>query len=302
MPKTELPSLPLDSWRDTKTTLHLFCQIIGKVRLALNPKSNHWWHVPLYVSPRGLTTGSIPFADRSFEITLDFIDHHALLCSSDGQTLRVPFHDQSVASFYQAVLDGLGEIDVAVSILPKPFDAQRVGSDVPFCEDTEPASYDAAYVSRFHRILLFIEPVFREFRGRFVGKCSPVHFFWHSFDLAVTRFSGKAIEVSAEADPVTREAYSHEVISHGFWVGDDNLAEPAFYSYTHPEPDGLRDRSLRPDSAFWVEQNGGSMAILKYEDIRALDNPRSAILEFFQSSYQAGADLAGWPRHELESA
>lgn len=300
MPNIELPPLPLESWRDTKTTLHLFSQIIGKIRLGLGPRYNHWWHVPLYVCPRGLTTSNMPTDDGSIEIVLDLIDHEAVICRHDGETRRVPLRDQSVAGFYGATLDALRALGVDLSIISKPFDPQRVGSDTPFDKDTVHHHYDAEYVSRFHRILLFIEPVFREFRGRFVGKCSPVHFFWHSFDLAVTRFSGKAIDVSPDADPVTREAYSHEVISHGFWVGDDNLPEPAFYSYTHPEPASLGKTTLQPQSAFWFEQNGGSMAILKYEDIRRASDPRAAIGAFLQSSYEAGADLAGWPRTELE--
>jgi hypothetical protein len=294
------PELRLDAWEETKITLHLFAQIVGKVRARLSPKLNHWWHVPFYVSARGLTTCAIPCRDGNFEMEFDVVDHQLVLRTSSGRIDTVSLEGVSVAGFYEAVMDVLRGARIDARIVPKPFDPGRVGSDIPFAEDVTHASYDRDCVRRFWRALVGIESIFREFRGRFLGKCSPVHFFWHSFDLAVTRFSGRPAAVATDADPVTREAYSHEVISAGFWAGDQNMREPAFYTYVHPEPPGLAEQRLRPAAAWWQSQNGGSMALYRYDDFRHADDPRGALLAFLESAYEAGAALADWPRAELE--
>jgi hypothetical protein len=294
------PSLPFEDWKETKTTLHLFSQIVGKIRLTLTPKVNHWWHVPLYVSARGLTTRPIPYDHGIFEMELDFMDHDLVIETSRGETRRISLRDQSVASFYESVFRTLDKLGMGVEIAAEPFDSDRVQSTTPFPTDTTHKTYDADCANRFWHILTGVDAIFKEFRGRFVGKCSPVHFFWHSFDLAVTRFSGRRAPLQEGADPVTREAYSHEVISAGFWSGDANIPEPAFYSYVFPEPKGLAETVLRPGEAWWQEQNGSHMALLKYEDFRRHDRPRDALLDFLQSSYEAGAALAAWPRADLE--
>jgi hypothetical protein len=293
--QTTFPALPLEQWRDTKTTLHLFTQIVGKIRLGLHPKQNHWWHVPLYISSRGLTTRSIPHRGRNFELEFDFIKHHLAVRTSDGDNASVPLGGTSVAGFYRDVMQHLRDFGIEPIVVARPFDPDRVGSNIPFEQDTQHNSYDPQFVEKFWRILVSIEPVFNEFRGRYVGKCSPVHFFWHSFDLAVTRFSGRDVEVAPDADPVTREAYSHEVISAGFWPGDNNVPEPAFYAYTAPEPAGLAQQALAPGQAWWQDVGGSHMAMYRYDDFRSADDPTAALLEFLQSSYEAGAKLAGWP-------
>lgn len=298
--EVSFPPLPLAEWEHAKITLHLFAQIVGKIRLTLAPSVNHWWHVPLYVSARGLTTGAIPFLRTNVDMEFDFVAHQLVIRSSTGVRHTVPLPNRSVADFYRDVRSALADLDIEANILAKPFDPARVKSAEPFATDTEHRGYNGEYVSKFWRILVAIDPLFRAFRGRFAGKCSPVHFFWHSFDLAVTRFSGRRAPVQKGADPVTRSAYSHEVISAGFWVGDDNLPEPAFYSYAYPEPAGLGEQPLRPAAATWVPQGGGSMAVLRYDDFRRADDPGAALLDFLQSAYEAGATLADWPRGELE--
>lgn len=300
MTRSHYPELPYGEWKKAKTTLHLFAQIVGRVRLSLMPPLNHWWHVTLYVSSRGLTTSAIPWGDGSFEMEFDFIDHQLVIRTSEGQSRRVELEGVTVAEFYRRTMAYLHELDVNISILQQPFDPERVGSTIRFGEDTRHAQYDPLYVHRFWQILIGINGVFTEFRGQFLGKCSPVHFFWHSFDLAVTRFSGRPAEVSPDADPVTREAYSHEVISAGFWPGDENLAEPTFYSYVHPEPEDLAKQPLLPSAAWWQEQNGAHMALYRYDDFRKAHDPREDLLAFLQSSYEAGANLADWSRSDLE--
>lgn len=300
MTAAAFPEIPYDAWEGTKTKLHLVAQIVGKVRLGLSPEMNHWWHAPLYVSARGLTTSAIPHDGMVIEAEIDFVDHVVNARTSDGAARVVPLAGVNVADFYSQFFDALHALGVEVKIVGRPFDPARVGSDVPFARDTVHSAYDADYAHRFWRALVGIEPIFREFRGRFVGKCSPVHFFWHSFDLAVTRFSGRNAPLAETADPVTRQAYSHEVISAGFWPGDGAFREPAFYAYVHPEPVGLEKETLRPDAAWWQPQNGTHMALLRYDDFRAAPDPRVALLEFLQSSYEAGAKLAKWPREDLE--
>ena len=293
MTENLFPKIPLDSWRPTKNTLHLFLQIVGKIRLCTHPRVNHWWHVPLYVSPRGLTTRTIPADGGSFEIEFDFHDHELKMRTSDGRVEDFALYDGlSVADFYASVKANLAKLGIKPEIRAVPYEAP---STTPFAEDHANCSYDKEYVERFHKVLVAIDDIFEEFRGRFIGKSTPVHLFWHSFDLALTRFSGKLAPPMPEANMVTREAYSHEVISFGFWFGDDkenSVAAPAFYSYTAPNPDGLADQPLQPEAAFWTPDGG--MALLMYDDVCGLENARDAILNFLESAYQAGAKQAGW--------
>ncbi len=290
---TNFPEIPLDAWRPTKNTLHLYLQIVGKIRLRMHPRINHWWHVTFYVSPRGITTRTIPYEDGSFEIEFDLKDHELKIRTSDGRSEDFAFYDGlSVADFYASVFANLAKLGIKPEIWAVPYEAP---SATPFAEDHENKSYDKEYVERFHQILVAVDDIFEAFRGRFTGKSTPVHLFWHSFDLALTRFSGKAAPPMPEANMVAREAYSHEVISFGFWFGDDkpnSVAAPAFYSYTAPKPDGLENEPLRPDSAFWTPDGG--MALLMYDDVRNLENPRAALLEFLESAYQSGAKRAKW--------
>lgn len=292
-----LPPLPLYQWDQTKMSLHLRTQIVGKIRLALTPPMNHWWHAALYVTPRGLTTGPIPHAGGSFDLEFDFLDHQLVLRTSEGAISHVDLREQPVAGFYNALMQALHRHGIDAKILAKPYDIE---AKEPFDRDSDHAAYDVEFVERFHRALVWVDNVLKAFRGRFVGKCSPVHFFWHSFDLAVTRFSGKRAPQREGADPVTREAYSHEVISAGFWPGDERLGSPAFYAYAWPEPEGLHETPLRPGAALWQTQPTGSLALMKYDDIRTSDSPQELLLEFLQSTYDAAADLAGWDRAELE--
>ena len=296
MPNT-FPEMPLEAWRSTKDTLHLYCQIVGKIRLAMHPRLNHWWHVPLYVSPRGLTTRAIPYSGGNFEIEFDFRAHNLEIKTSGGAIEDFALYDGlTVANFYDSLFSNLAKLSIEPRVRPIPYEAP---STTPFPEDTEHKSYDKDYVERFHQILVGVDDVLQEFRGRFIGKSTPVHMFWHSFDLALTRFSGKAVPVRDEANRVEREAYSHEVISFGFWFGDDNVPAPAFYSYTAPEPPGLADEPLSPGSAKWQESNGSHMALLMYDDVRSSENPESVVLDFLESAYQAGAKRANWPILEL---
>ena len=290
--------MPLDAWRPTKNTLHLYLQIVGKIRLATHPRVNHWWHVPLYVSPRGLTTRTIPHAGGSFEIEFDLHDHELKIRMSDGRVEDFAIYDGlSVADFYASIFANLNKLGINAEIKAEPYEAP---STTPFADDHENKSYDKEYVERFHKILVATNEIFEEFRGRFCGKSTPVHLFWHSFDLALTRFSGRIAPNIDGANMVTREAYSHEVISFGFWFGDDkenSVAAPAFYSYTAPKPDGLENEPLHPEKAFWTPDGG--MALLMYDEIRTLENPREAVLEFLESTYRAGAKKAEWPLNEF---
>lgn len=289
--------MPLDEWRPTKNTLHLYCQIVGKIRLAMHPRLNHWWHVPLYVSTRGLTTRTIPYRDGNFEIELDFREHVVRIYTSGGRVEDFALYDGlSVADFYSSLFSNLAKLGIEPKIRPIPYEAP---STTPFADDTENKSYDKNYVERFHQILVTVDDILQEFRGRFLGKSTPVHMFWHSFDLALTRFSGKPATVRDGANRVEREAYSHEVISFGFWFGDDNVPAPAFYSYTAPEPEGLADEVLEPPPARWQESNGAHLALLMYDDVRRSDRPRDPVLQFLESAYQAGARRAGWNVDEL---
>lgn len=286
------PEIPLEAWRPTKNTLHLYLQIVGKIRLTMHPRINHWWHVPLYVSPRGLTTRTIPHEGGNFEIEFDFRDHELKIHTSDGRSEDFALYDGlTVADFYSSIFSNLSKLDIEPNIKAIPYEAP---STTPFAEDNENKSYDKEYVELFHKTLVAVDDVLEEFRGRFTGKSTPVHLFWHSFDLALTRFSGKRVTPREGAGMVEREAYSHEVISFGFWFGDDKVPAPAFYSYTAPEPVGLADEPLSPASASWQEANGSHMALMMYDDVRSANDPRATALDFLESAYQAGAKAASW--------
>jgi len=292
------PPLPIEQWEGTKNTLHLFFQIVGKIRLTLFPKMNHWWHVTLYLSPRGMTTRPIPYGDMLFEIEFDFIDHKLIIRTSNGQEKSFGLEGISVSDFYNKIFSSLHELGIDVNIKATPYDVPF--SDVPFESDREHSSYDKDYVNRYWRILVQVNSVFEEFRSRFIGKSTPVHLYWHHADLAVTRFSGKRAPDYEGGTAADREAYSHEVISFGFWAGDENVRAPAFYSYTYPEPEGLADEPLAPKQAFWNTEGVGSMAVLMYDDLRILDSPRQALLDYLESAYRAGTKRANWNINDFD--
>ena len=284
-----LPELHLADWRATKDTLHLYTQILGKIRLATTPPRNHWWNVPLYVDVRGLTTRRLHHSDTTFEVTLDFLDHALVIRTGDGRTRSFELGTGLPVAEFDALLHAsLADLGLDIAIKERPF---GVPMTTPFPKDHEHASWDRDAVGRFGRILDWNDSVFEEFSGWFNGKTSPVHLFWHSLDLAVTRFSGRPAKAS-DVDPVTQEAYSHEVISFGFWPGDDTLGEAAYYSYTAPEPDGLADQPLAVGT--WIEYRAGTLALVPYETVRTARDPRTTLLAFCQSAYEAGARLAGW--------
>lgn len=297
----KLPHLLYKGNEQKKMTLHLFLQVMGKVRLKLTPRKNHWWYVTEYVSTRGLTTGSIPynFGRDKFEITLNVIQHQLEVVTSRGEFNSFTLNSGlTVAEFYQRLMTILKEFNIPVSILDVPYD---LGLSKPFGEITEYSHYDEDYTQDLWRVLLWVDDVFKEFSGRFYGKTCPVHLYWHSMDLAVTRFSGReAPPMPKEARISDKDAYTHECISFGFWAGDDNMQEPAFYSYTYPAPDGLADEPLKPSSAAWVEANGSPMAILKYADLVDTAKPRAELLAFMESAYQAGAKRTQWDIDKLE--
>ncbi|MCD2195232.1 DUF5996 family protein [Actinomycetospora endophytica] len=297
---TELfPDLPYADWAPTRETLHRFAQIVGKIRLAASPRRNHWWNVPLHLSGRGLTTRPMSLdGTRIFSIELDLIDHRLDLGSDDGRRWSFPLRDRSVAAFYADLTAGLAALDLPVAIAdPRPFDLPD--HERPFALDTEHATYDPAAVTRYWHILGQVNLLLEQFAGGYSGKTSPVHHFWHTFDIAVTRFSERIIAPAPGTDPVTREAYSREVISSGFWFGDPSTPEPAFYSYTAPEPAGLADSPLSPPAARWVGQGGAHLAVLGYGAVRGSADPRATVLDFYESAYLAGAVRAGWSVGEL---
>ncbi|MFZ3213072.1 MAG: DUF5996 family protein [Terriglobales bacterium] len=289
------PALPLEEWKPTYHNLHMWMQIVGKVRMKLTPKTNHWWNVPLYVNARGLTTSPIPYRSNVFEIRFDLIDHKLLIDHSDGRRRMLALEPRTVADFYSEFMAMLRSLNIEVAIHPKPVE---VPDPVPFAEDRLYRAYDADAAHRFWRVLASCDSVFKQFCARFLGKSSPVHFFWGSFDLAVTRFSGRRAPERPGADPITREAYSHEVISAGWWPGGSGVDGPAFYSYTAPEPEGLATQRVRPESAFYHPTL--KEFILMYEDVRGASAPERTLLEFLQSTYEAGATLAHWDREALE--
>ncbi|OOC56489.1 MULTISPECIES: DUF5996 family protein [Nocardiopsis] len=289
------PDLPLHAWHDTKQTLHRFEQIVGKVRLHHSPRRNHWWNVPFHLTGSGITSRPMGLSDGNpvFTVDFDFVRHQLVVSSLDGGTVSFPLQGNSVASFYlrfQSALDSLG---VNGSIpTAHPFDLPD--ADRPFAQDREHATYVPEQVTRYWQVLSQVNMVLEEFAGGFSGKTSPVHHFWHTFDIAVTRFSAHTVAQPREAGEVVREAYSREVVSFGFWFGDDNVPEPCFYSYTAPEPEGLTEQPLSPAAAEWVPSGNGHLALLRYADARRAADPQATVLEFMESAYRAGAGLAGW--------
>lgn len=293
------PSLPFDKWKDTYATLHMWTQIVGKIRLVQSPFQNHWWHVPLYVTPRGLTTSVIPYGFKTFEIDFDFINHKLVINTSDGGTKIQDLRSQSVADFYQETMAALRSLDIEVLIRTTPVE---VADPIPFEQDYQHATYDPEYAQRFWRILVQTNRVLTEFRSQFIGKVSPVHFFWGSFDLAVTRFSGQPAPkhpggIPNMADWVTREAYSHEVSSCGFWPGG-NGAEPIFYAYAYPVPSGFKEYAIEPKEASYSDNLGEF--ILPYDAVRTSQSPDELLQSFFQSTYLAAANQGKWDRATLE--
>ena len=289
------PALPYAEWQDTCQTLHLWAQIVGKVRLTLSPHMNHWWEVPFYVNARGLTTSAIPYSGGIFEAEFDFTEHVLRIETSRQETELVDLKPRSVANFYSEVMATLKSLGIEVKIWTMPVE---IPNPIRFDQDTKHASYDARYAERFWRILVTLEPIFQDFRGRFTGKSSPTHFFWGSFDLALTRFSGRRAPERGGADKVTREAYSHEVSSVGWWPGGAELGGPAFYSYAAPEPNGFRDHAVKPAPAWY--DNRLKEFLLRYDDVRTAADPRAAVLDFCQTTYEAAAKLGNWDRAELE--
>lgn len=293
------PGLTHDDWADTAATLHLWTQIVGKIRLAQAPWTNHSWHVPLYVTARGLTTSPIPYGERVFEIQFDFVHHQLVIIDMDGGERRLPLRPQSVAGFYGDVFDQLQAIGVDIDIYTMP---SEIADAIPFEKDTVHGEYDPAAANRFWHTLLQADRVFKRFRARFIGKCSPVHFFWGSFDLAVTRFSGREAPphpggVPNFPDWVAQEAYSHEVSSAGFWPGGGGV-DALFYSYAYPAPPGFSDATAMPGAATWSEDLGEF--VLPYDAVRTAPSPDDVLLQFLQSTYNAAADLADWDRTALE--
>jgi len=301
VPGTTLPALPLSEWEATKETLHLWSQIVGKVRMASAAPRNHWWHVTLYVDVRGLTTRRMHAPNAvTFQIDFDFVDHRLVVRTNEGAVESFELVDGlSVAAFDEKLHAALARLGIDVTIRESPF---GVPMTTPFPDDREHASYDRDAVERFWRILDWTDGVFEEFAGWYCGKTSPVQIFWHSLDIALTRFDGKRAPALPDADPVTQEAYTHEVVSFGFWAGDQNVREPTYYSYTAPEPPGLRERRLHPDEAFWAEQGTGSLALLRYEAVRTAEDPKRTLLAFLESAYVAGAGASGWDAGDLASS
>jgi hypothetical protein len=294
------PSLPLDAWKETYATLHMWSQVVGKIRMTQMPWINHSWHVTLYVTARGLTTSPIPYGTKLFQIDFDFIDHRLVIQTHEGPRRTVELRPRSVADFYLEVMGTLKQLGLEVHIHTLP---NEVPDPIPFDRDGRHASYDAEYANRFWRILLQTDRVFKAFRARFIGKCSPVHFFWGSFDLAVTRFSGRPAPphpggVPHLPDTVAREAYSHEVSSCGFWPGSGAVTYPAFYSYAYPAPPGFAEAPVRPRAAAYSSDVGEFL--LPYDEVRTAAHPDDVLLEFLQSTYEAAANLGRWDRAALE--
>ena len=294
------PALPYPQWKDTFETLRLWTQIVGKVRLVQSPWVNHQWHVTLYVTARGLTTSPIPHGSRIFEVDFDFIEHLLRLRADDGRSRDLPLQPRSVADFYAEFMACLDELGLPVTINRKP---NELAEAIPFDEDEVHRSYDAEYAQRFWRALVQADRVFKIFRGRFTGKCSPVHYFWGSGDLAVSRFSGRRAPVHPGGAPnmpdaLLREAYSHECSSCGFWPGGDNAPYPFFFSYAYPAPQGFAEARIRPAAASY--NRGLGEFVLPYDAVRESADPDTTLLDFLQSTYEAAAGLGGWDRRELE--
>ncbi len=300
VPAEAWPSLPLEAWSQTYATLHMWTQIVGKVRLAQAPMVNHWWQVPLYLTARGLSTSPIPHGRRVFQINFDFLDHRLLIQTAGGDVRHLTLGSRSVAEFYREIMTALHDLGVPVKIWPRPVEVEE---SIPFEEDVRHCTYDPEQAQQFWRVLVQVDRVMKQFRSRFIGKCSPVHFFWGSFDMAVTRFSGRRAPphpggVPHLADWVVREAYSHECSSCGFWPGGGAVQAPAFYAYAYPEPDGFKSFPVRPRQAFYSPDL--REFVLLYEDVRQASRPEAMLLEFFQSTYEAAAELGQWDRQALE--
>lgn len=300
MTQAAWPELPYAAWKDTYATLHLWTQIVGKIRLANTPWLNHSWHVVLYVTPRGLTTSAIPFGTRAFQLDFDFLDHVLRISTSDGGQKEIGLFPRSVADFHAEIMRALAELGIEVRINELP---NEIPDAVRFSEDHVHASYDRDHAERHWRVLLQVNRVMHEFRTSFIGKCSPVHFFWGSFDLAVTRFSGRRAPLHPGGvpnlpDPVTREAYSHEVSSAGFWPGSPGIEYPAFYSYAYPEPPGFSSAPIRPKEAFYSESL--REYVLPYDAVRSAPDPDRLLLDFLTSTYEAAAIAGKWDRAALE--
>jgi hypothetical protein len=289
------PALPLDEWRDTRDTLHMWTQMVGKICLALTPPVNHFWNIALQVTARGLMTPPLPFDSRTFTMTFDFVAHELAIVFSDGTREGIPLRAQTVADFYRTLNETLHRRGVDVRIWTKPVE---VPEPIRFEQDTTHRSYDPDAARRFWDVVLAIAPVLLDFRAQFIGKCSPVHFFWGSFDLAVTRFSGRRAPERPGADAITREAYSHEVISHGWWPGSAPVNEPAFYAYAVPEPEGLKTAAVEPAAAYY--HNELSEFILPYDAVRRAADPEADLRAFLRTTYDGAARLARWDRATLE--
>ena len=294
------PALPYAEWKETCATLHMWTQIVGKVRLALSPWTNHSWHVTLYLTARGLTTSPIPHGSDVFEIRFDFVDHTLRILKNDGSGRDLKLKPQSVAQFYERMMSILDELDLPIQINTTP---NEIVDAIPFERDQTHRAYDPEYANRFWRVLLQSDRVFKLFRSRFCGKCSPVHFFWGSFDLAVTRFSGRPAPLHPGGiphlpDAITREAYSQEVSSLGFWPGNDAIPQAIFYSYAYPEPQGFAQSAVKPDAASYHSQL--KEFILPYDLVRAAPSPAEMLLDFAQSAYDAASNLGNWDRAALE--
>jgi hypothetical protein len=290
------PSLPLAEWRATHDTLHMWMQMVGKTRLALAPHENHWWHVALYATARGLSTTAVPYRHGAFEVELDFLDHRLVVRTSDGTLRDIALRPRAVADFYREYVDALDALGIAVRLWPVPVE---VDAPIPFLEDRQHASYDPGHAERFFRVLLQADRVLKRFKGRFLGKSSPVHFFWGAFDLALTRFSGRRAPAHEPGEWwVLREANSHEEISVGFWPGSGTVPDPAFYAYARPEPAGLAAAPIRPEAAYYSRDLANF--ILPYEAVRLAPSPDDAVLEFYQRAYDAAAELARWDRGALD--
>jgi hypothetical protein len=298
----KLEPLPLHQWEQTKMTLHLYCQIVGKIRLKSMPRKNHWWNITLYINSKGITTGPMPYNDGCFEIQFNLLSHELEILTSNNETVCFSLHDGlSVAEFHQRIFNLLIELNVHVKIISRPYslpDANPITT--PFAKLTQYASYQKEYVEQFWKLLLWTQNVFQEFSGRFYGKTSPVQLFWHHLDLAVTRFSGKKVPLNEGMKLSDKDAYSHEVVSFGFWAGDENVPAPAFYSYTYPSPTGLEKTTLEPSTAKWIDNNGSPMALLMYDDLIGEADPSETLLRFLESAYASGATLAGWDVEELK--
>jgi hypothetical protein len=289
------PAIPYSEWQPTLDTVHMWTQIVGKTKLMLEPMENHWWQVPLFVSPHGLNTSSIPYQDIFFDAEFDFLNDRLVLRSSKGTERSIGLYPRTVADFYKEYMSAMDSLGIKVKINTMPVE---FADPIPFEQDTKHASYDKAAVMRFWRVLINCDEIFKEFRSGFIGKCSPINFFWGSFDLSVSRFSGRRAPEKKNVSRIEREAYSHEVSSVGFWAGDSRFEEPAFFAYTAPAPPGLEKHRIKPDAAFF-DANLGEF-LLKYDDVRTAQQPHQSVLDFCQSTYEAGANLAKWDRASLE--